>query len=100
MRAVLVLVVLASGGPAFAQNVDAGQQIAQTWCANCHQIAAGTAPKNDQGPPSFPAIARMNTTTAAALAAFLSTPHGRMPDFSLSRQEIRDVSAYILSLKP
>jgi hypothetical protein len=34
-----------------------------------------------------------------SLHAFLSTPHHRMPDYSLSRQEIADISAYILSLK-
>jgi len=33
------------------------------------------------------------------LEVFLQTPHGRMPDLHLSRDEIDDVSAYILSLK-
>jgi hypothetical protein len=41
----------------------------------------------------------MSSTTEAGLAAFLSTPHGKMPDYSLSRNEIRNVSAYILSLR-
>jgi mono/diheme cytochrome c family protein len=41
----------------------------------------------------------MKSTTEMSLAAFLTTPHGRMPNFSLSRAEIRDVSAYILSLR-
>lgn len=97
----LVLAAVAMTLPAAAQSVTAGRQIAETWCSNCHQIGAeAPPPKTDQGPPSFPAIARMNSTTEMSLAAFLSTPHGRMPDFSLSRQEIRDVSAYILSLRP
>jgi cytochrome c1 len=34
-----------------------------------------------------------------SLTAFLMTPHPSMPNFSLSRQEIRDVVSYILSLK-
>ena len=38
-------------------------------------------------------------TTRLSLTVFLSTPHHRMPDYSLTRQEIANVSAYILSLK-
>ena len=34
-----------------------------------------------------------------ALDVFLQTPHHRMPDLHLSRTEIDDVSAYILSLR-
>jgi hypothetical protein len=33
------------------------------------------------------------------LRAFLQTPHDRMPDLHLTRNEIDDVAAYILSLK-
>jgi hypothetical protein len=42
----------------------------------------------------------MASTTSTSLNAFLSTPHPSMPDYALSRQEIADVSAYILSLNP
>ena len=83
--------------PAAAQDVAAGRQIAKRWCSSCHEV--GKAPvQNDVSPP-FMAIARMPSTTTISLNAFLSTPHHRMPDYSLTRQEIADVSAYILSLK-
>jgi mono/diheme cytochrome c family protein len=82
---------------AAAQDVEAGHQIAQRWCSACHEI--GTAPVKNDVSPSFWSIARMSSTTAMSLHAFLSTPHHRMPDYSLSRQEIADISAYILSLK-
>jgi len=95
MAALLAAAVLAS--PAAAQDVEAGHQIASRWCNSCHEI--GKAPvQNDVSPP-FAAIARMPSTTGISLNAFLSTPHHRMPDYSLTRQEIADVSAYILSLK-
>ena len=85
--------------PAAAQNVETGHDIAAKWCVNCHVIdAKGPARRND-AVPSFLAIARMTSTTSLSLAAFLSTPHPRMPNYTLSRQEIRDVSAYILSLR-
>jgi hypothetical protein len=36
----------------------------------------------------------------AALRMFsLATPHARMPDYALSRNDIANVSAYILSLR-
>jgi len=80
-----------------AQDAAAGQRLARRWCSACHEI--GRAPVHNDVSPSFAAIARMSSTTAMSLNAFLSTPHQRMPDYSLTRQEIKDVSAYILSLK-
>lgn len=82
---------------ASAQDAAAGQRLARRWCSACHEI--GRAPVHNDVSPSFAAIARMPSTTAMSLNAFLSTPHHRMPDYSLTRQEIKDVSAYILSLK-
>jgi mono/diheme cytochrome c family protein len=96
LLAVLLLAALPVS-PAVAQDVEAGRQIAQRWCSACHEI--GTAPVKNDVSPSFWSIARMSSTTAMSLHAFLSTPHHRMPDYSLSRQEIADLSAYILSLK-
>jgi mono/diheme cytochrome c family protein len=49
--------------------------------------------------PTFAAIAAMKSTTAMSLTAFLSTSHTPMPDYSLSRDDIANVSAYILSLR-
>jgi mono/diheme cytochrome c family protein len=49
--------------------------------------------------PTFASIARQSGMTTAAIQVFLSTPHTRMPDFTLTRTEIRDVSAYIMSLR-
>jgi hypothetical protein len=34
-----------------------------------------------------------------SLTVFLRTPHDRMPDLSLTREETDDLIAYILSLK-
>src|SRR3954451_535317 len=50
---------------------------------------------------TFFSIARRKSTTEASPAAFLTTLHARrqMPNLRLSRLEIRDVSAYILSLR-
>lgn len=99
-RAVFIAILgfsLASG-PAFAQNVAAGETLAKTWCSSCHAIDAAGGKVSD-AIPSFVAIANMSATTAASLSVFLTTPHGNMPDYALSRTEIRNVSAYIVSLR-
>ncbi len=78
-----------------------GAALARTWCANCHVVGTGggQTPPSGDAVPSFRAIAAMPSTTALSLRVFLQTPHGRMPDFSLSRNETDDVIAYILSLR-
>lgn len=81
-----------------AGDPDAGHAMARIWCANCHAVEARPTQAGD-AVPSFSAIAAMPSTTAMSLTAFLQTPHGRMPNFQLSRQQIDDAAAYILSLK-
>jgi len=93
-----VLGMMPTANVAAAQDISEGKRIAQKWCSGCHQIETHASQAND-AIPSFPSIAQMNSTTSISLAAFLSSPHGRMPDYSLTRTEIADVSAYILSLR-
>jgi mono/diheme cytochrome c family protein len=88
--------------PAAAQqtgDVEAGRKLAETWCSSCHVVGPTAQQGSSTGAPTFPAIAGMTSTTQMALRVFLQTPHSRMPDLHLSRQEIDDVSAYILSLR-
>jgi len=85
---------------ALAQDISAGETIAKTWCAGCHEVGTnGRQTGSDATPPSFVSVANMSSTTAMSLSAFLNTPHPRMPDYSLSRNDITNVSAYILSLR-
>lgn len=97
-----VALALASVAPASAQDAgdaDAGRKIAQTWCINCHVVAPGQTRGSSNGAPPFTAIAAEQAMTPMALSAFLQTPHHRMPDLQLSREQIDDVSAYIFSLR-
>jgi len=104
MRGLATLLLLGlAAGPALAQpepgDVRAGRRLAATWCANCHQIGAGgPGPASDAAPP-LPAIAAMPSTTSLSLRVFLQTPHATMPDYRLTREEMDDVIAYILSLR-
>ncbi len=82
-----------------AQDVEDGARIAHTWCTNCHVVDNQDKGVKSDAAPTFPSIARQSGMTTTAIQVFLSTPHTKMPDFSLTRTEIRDVSAYIMSLK-
>ena len=90
--------ILAAVRPAAAANVPRGTQLAQQWCANCHVIGGKPPATTQQGPPSFHAIAQ-GPLNADQLRAFLSHPHGAMPDLALSRSEIDDLIGYISTLR-
>jgi mono/diheme cytochrome c family protein len=82
--------------PAVAQDVQMGYIVAQRSCSSCHEIEQGRFRSDVR--PSFATIASRPNTTMMSLEILLTNPHYRMPDY-LTRQEIADVSAYILSLK-
>jgi mono/diheme cytochrome c family protein len=74
-----------------------GRHLALAWCSNCHALDGEIRRSGDT--PDFTAIARKPSTSAASLRAFLQTAHAGMPDWQLTRDEIEDLIAYILSLK-
>jgi cytochrome c len=96
----VMLVSLALGAittqPTLADAAKGGQ-LAQQWCASCHVTGGSPAGNLQQGPPSFSTIA--HARTADQLRAFLSHPHGAMPDLSLTRAEINDLIGYIETLR-
>ena len=77
----------------------AGRRLAEAWCSGCHVIGPGVFGPVVDATPTFPSIARMPSTTGTSLRALLLTPHSRMPDLQMSREQTDDVVAYILSLR-
>ena len=102
-RMAVGLLVLVAFSPGVAArgvgDAAAGRQLAEAWCSNCHIVSVGQQRGTSTGAPTFAAIAAQKAITPMALRAFLQTPHQRMPDLHLTRNEIDDVSAYILSLR-
>jgi mono/diheme cytochrome c family protein len=90
----LMLAVVAH--PADA-DVARGGQLARQWCANCHVVDEHPSGAVQQGPPSFRTIA--HHLTADEVRAFLTHPHGAMPDLALTRSEIDDLIGYIETLR-
>ena len=98
-RLLLIVAAFLATGSARAQDIAAGNRIAQASCSGCHLVNPQKQTKGSDAAPTFVSIARMPSTTAMSLAAFLTTPHANMPNLILNRKEIRDVSAYILNLR-
>lgn len=71
-----------------------GAQLAQRWCAACHIVSKDQTRATD-GTRSFAAIAQGADFNVEKLAFFLLDPHPVMPNMTLSRDEARDIAAYI-----
>ena len=102
---IFALVVAGAAVPANADSlsklvdVTDGDRLAHTLCVNCHVVDTNGPVIRTDRVPSFSWIANQKGLTANTLPAWLSTSHERMPDFALTRDEIRKVSAYIMSLR-
>jgi mono/diheme cytochrome c family protein len=88
-----------SPGLSPADDPARGRIIANTWCSSCHLVEADESRTVLADVPTFTAIARRLPSDAEVLAAFIIDPHPPMPDLGLSRKDIRDVLAYIATLK-
>lgn len=78
----------------------AGHALAKRLCSNCHIVgedAAGATVSADV--PSFTAIANLPDQSAERIAGRIVVPHPPMPQIELTRSEIRDLAAYVLSLR-
>ncbi len=98
---ILSLMVVSTGATAEELLGDpaAGRQLAENVCSACHVIAPGHVSTTDVEAPAFPDLAKTPRVTALSLRVFLQSPHERMPDLHLNRDETDDVIAYILSLE-
>jgi cytochrome c len=99
----LAAAAIALAGTAAAQvhpDAKTGKKIAEKLCVGCHivgaQAAGATVPADV---PSFARIANKPGQTAASIAGAIVVPHPPMPQTNLTREEIGDVAAYILTLK-
>lgn len=91
----LILAGACADGAA-AADAEKGQTLARRWCAFCHVVAEGQRTGNPDV-PAFASIGDRPDFDAGKIANFLMSPHPKMPDMSLSRDEAADLAAYIKS---
>jgi mono/diheme cytochrome c family protein len=90
---------LAFAGPATSLPDPAhGKQLAQTLCAGCHLVATGQRHANVDV-PSFHEIAGKSGQTEGAIMAHIVLPKHPMPTIPLTKSELADLAAYIMSLR-
>jgi cytochrome c len=86
----------AQPGPADARR---GYELSARLCTNCHAVDRQTSNSMRADVPSFPTIASRPGANAEHLAGRIIIPHPAMPGVPLTIAEIRDIVAYIASLR-
>jgi mono/diheme cytochrome c family protein len=76
-----------------------GATFAQQICAECHAVQAGQPQSPNGQAPTFETVAKTPGMTAIALTAILRTSHRAMPNIILADNDLRNVIAYIMTLK-
>jgi mono/diheme cytochrome c family protein len=92
--------VFAAAAGAMADDLAASQAgfvYAQKYCSKCHGISKEASPLPQA--PRFSDVAEQPGITATALTVWLQTSHPTMPNIIVEPQDMRNVIAYILSLK-
>jgi mono/diheme cytochrome c family protein len=86
---------------AAAQDADiaAGKAYAEQVCADCHAVQAGDKFSPLMEASSFQEVADTPGMTELALSVWLQSSHPTMPNIVLEQDDLRNVVAYIRSLK-
>lgn len=98
-------ILLVAGAPAAAaqslEKVDAanGERLVRKLCVNCHQVAPDSGDPVLADVPGFREVANRPGMTREAIETFVLNPHPPMPQVQLTRDELSDISAYIMSLR-
>jgi len=102
MVALAALLITVTAGLVHAQDVSErlkGASFVHQICAECHAVEAGQAQSPNGQAPTFEAVAKTPGMTAIALTAILRTSHRTMPNIMLADDDLRNVIAYIMTLK-
>jgi mono/diheme cytochrome c family protein len=100
--ALAAFLITLTAGSVQAQNVSErlkGATLAQQICAECHAVQAGQPRSPNGQTPTFETVAKTPGMTAIALTAILRTSHRSMPNIILADDDLRNVIAYIMTLK-
>lgn len=77
---------------------ERGKELAQRLCSNCH-LVTGEQEHAVADVPSFHEVANMEGQTAGAIMGKIVIPKHPMPVIPITKTELNDLAAYILTLK-
>jgi mono/diheme cytochrome c family protein len=100
--ALAAFLITLTAGLVQAQDVSErlkGATFAQQICAECHAVQVGQPQSPNGQAPTFETVAKNPGMTAIALTAILRTSHRTMPNIILADDDLRNVIAYIMTLK-
>lgn len=102
LAAFLVMLARSAAGqptPGLRPDPANGRRVAETLCSSCHLVGSQGGGSAIAGVPSFTAIAKHAGQTPERLAGAIILPHPPMPAVALTNVEMRDVIAYIMTLR-
>jgi mono/diheme cytochrome c family protein len=82
-----------------APDAGHGRQLASRLCSNCHLVGDPEQQRANVDVPSFQEIANKAGQSAGAIMAHILLPKHPMPVIPLTKSEVADLAAYILSLR-
>jgi len=85
-------------GPTSAPDPESGKLLAQKLCSNCHLVESGQE-HAVADVPSFHEIANMEGQTEGSIMGKIIIPKHPMPVMPITRSELADLAAYIMSMK-
>ncbi len=89
----------ASAGPTSKPDPVLGKGLAERLCTNCHLVGSATQEQANSDVPSFPEIANLQGQTAGGIMGRIILPKHPMPQIPLTKSELSDLAAYIMSLR-
>jgi len=75
-----------------------GQSLAEKLCSNCHLVGTGQT-QAQADVPSFREIANQAGETEGSILAKIVLPKHPMPTIPLTKSELADLAAYIMTLR-
>jgi len=99
MLAAAMLLVSWCAAKAQEADIEAGATYAGEVCAACHAVLANEQHSPLPQAPTFQSVANTPGMTELALSVWLQSSHPTMPNIILEQDDMRNVVAYIRSLK-
>ena len=95
----LLGMAIAQAGPITSEPDPVhGKELAGRLCSNCH-LVGGEQVEANADIPSFHEIANKEGQTEGTIMAHIVVPKHLMPTIPLTKSEIADLAAYIMSLR-